>query len=919
LDLAVPRIANTVVQLTGELKTALLEGMIGSPDDLRVGPLERLTLHRPRNAATSSAGDLEAEQLVLWKVRPGSVVAEAKLRLRPQTSPLQELEIDFDSRLQVLPPSGTLPLVRSWIDQRAGTSTLHVALAKPVDSETTIPLSFLWPRVTGTGALELPSIRLRAGRLKRDWAAIQLGGGLAWKTPPVARPGDPSPAEFAAVWGNSGLSAVVFDRELPMLPALVVEVARARTQAHEQIDCSVSLRSVQVRSRIRLEATEHAFAHRLRASGGLRITKISVHGEDGEVPSHWNQADDGTVAVQLVEPVGTPLQIDVEGQATPTRLPGRLNLPLVQYQGAATSDTTLRVHRAPDVQLTFGPPTAGWKPIDDPNHGRHQAGMGRLSAVLTRSGTAGPARLQITVSENMPVLDGLVVARLTPADSSWSLEIEAGLQIAAGQLDALRLDLPAAAVGPVEISPAVEHELLALAGQTAKRLVVRPQRAVTGPLGMRIRVPLAAGADLAAIAPLIALPDAPGVRRVVALPRRSKAQAFDWETSGLQAIDPVAEGVPGALLPAGHDVFEAVAPRASATVQLRSDAPIAPRVVLASHALQVAGGRQITGTTTLDVLPGGARQFTLAIPPNLRLIHVSCAGIPAQLRRRGGGTWTVTAASSRLPQRVEVIYAGSLPRNSQLRKVDVLPWLVGAEVERTSGTLSSNKAPLTAGETADRAAHEWQVTQLEGLAVALEELSTASAGDHSAAVLQASLSQWQERFDFAQVFFELPNTHADRAAAAGRLAQLARERMAEAGILPTASTRELSPVSASVARTSHWVGPLPEFIFEATTAEPATTQSAERLIVAAAYITLAVSIALVMLLPSWWSWLARHAHFVLAAAAVVWLAAGPIPWVAVAIVPLALWLAIRSPWPRASADLGSSLLRRPERSARTGP
>jgi hypothetical protein len=64
------------------------------------------------------------------------------------------------------------------------------------------------------------------------------------------------------------------------------------------------------------------------------------------------------------------------------------------------------------------------------------------------------------------------------------------------------------------------------------------------------------------------------------------------------------------------------------------------------------------------------------------------------------------------------------------------------------------------------------------------------------------------------------------------------------------------------------------------------------------------------------SWLARYAHFVVAACGAVWLAAGPLPWLAVLVLPLAFWLVIRWPWPRVNAEPASSIFRRPERPSR---
>ena len=84
---------------------------------MHLGQAGQLALRWPAgDGATAGPARVEAEQLLLWTVRPGSVVAEGKLRLRPLGGTIREIAVEIDPRLRLLPaPANQVVRGSGWM------------------------------------------------------------------------------------------------------------------------------------------------------------------------------------------------------------------------------------------------------------------------------------------------------------------------------------------------------------------------------------------------------------------------------------------------------------------------------------------------------------------------------------------------------------------------------------------------------------------------------------------------------------------------------------------------------------------------------------------------------------------------------------------------------------------------------------
>jgi hypothetical protein len=370
--------------------------------------------------------------------------------------------------------------------------------------------------------------------------------------------------------------------------------------------------------------------------------------------------------------------------------------------------------------------------------------------------------------------------------------------------------------------------------------------------------------------------------------------------------------LPGGWLPADADLFEAVGPRPSAAARESATATAVASALVADHQLQIRTGRELTGTSTFDLLPGGAPEVTLALPPGLRLIHVSVEGIPAQPVRQGGGQWSVAITGSRVPQRLTVVYAGALAARDGGRLATIAaPRLLDVPIGQTLWTVQG--AELAESSPEADGDDTLPLVRLEAVAAAADELAHSSTTrDLSAAALRAVCEAWDDRCRDAQVQLprELPPALADRAASARERLLTAREGLVDAGLLAEAeptTARSPSERPSQLAGQLAVAGDDPSI----EVLLPSEPMSAFDMRLVAAGGALAAGWC------AWWllavgfgkAWLVRYAHFAAAAIGLIWLAVGPVPWLGGILVVLALWSVVRSPWPRPASQSTSSRIR----------
>ena len=161
----------------------------------------------------------------------------------------------------------------------------------------------------------------------------------------------------------------------------------------------------------------------------------------------------------------------------------------------------------------------------------------------------------VTRWPNQPRVTGQMFIRADEADGDWRGEAQLNLQIADGVLDELRLAIPEAWAGALEVEPAIEQRMEANSLEPRRQLTLRPRQAVTGDFRLRIRGPIHSGAS-GLVAPDVSVLGRSEIERLVLLDRGSPGQPIDWEMAGLQAAGSSdAEKLPPEWRETGADLF----------------------------------------------------------------------------------------------------------------------------------------------------------------------------------------------------------------------------------------------------------------------------------------------------------------------------------------------------------------------------
>jgi hypothetical protein len=215
------------------------------------------------------------------------------------------------------------------------------------------------------------------------------------------------------------------------------------------------------------------------------------------------------------------------------------------------------------------------------------------------------------------------------------------------------------------------------------------------------------------------------------------------------------------------------------------------------------------------------------------------------------------------------------------------------------------------GRSVDHNGQECGVVHLESLATVIDGLSTAPAPDLPASVFLESLGTWHGRFAAAQarVDQDLPPALAARAAAAQQKVRHALDRLTESGFsLPP--TPEMLATDSIETRRWQWVSSGQQEPVEIELATAADGARDVRLAWALALLAVGVVASWALASAAVQTWLAQHAHFAVAVAGAVLMAAGIVPWLGAIILVLAVWRALHSAWPRRPAEATSTVLRR---------
>ncbi len=931
LDLAIPPAARTTLVLPASGAEAVTTAGTPIPSDgngaraIFLGAASGLRVRWPETALTPGAAATgEVEQLLWWRIRPGSVLVEGRFLIRPASAPVRELLLAVDPRLRLVSPPGSTPGGPvSRVAPLAGSpDVVRVELAEPASRELAVKLSWLWTDAGGVGALTLPSIAVLEQRIRRTLVAATVEPAFTaqWEPAPQAAP-PPTAGEFLASWGESPLAPTLVQGAPPASQPLTLRVQPqpAEPQAKQTVDWSLSSTAAAARLSIKLTGVGASrLAHRLTLPPQLKVHTVTLEQGGRLAQIRWSQQADGLLAVQLLEASAPEQWLTVAAELPLSPQRQRMQLPALRLAQAALGASQMRIFRREDVRLALIDP-AGWTRQDDPQLGQYVPGLGRLVAALASGSSIGDTQPRVSRSANRPRLSGSLLIRVQEDDDDWLAEARLDLAVSGGLVDEAWLSIPAEWSERLTIQPSAggelanvpEHQILPIPGESRRHLLIRPLKAAQDRLQWTIRGPLASGPAGMEAPDVTLLGDAlageAAVQRLVLLDTRAGAERIEWETTGLQAVPLDDAALPAEWRAAGGEALRVVAPRFSAKARVRASTAAAPQVMLAEVAVQLGADRHAAVTSNFTIQPNGAAEVAFTLPPGWRLVQAQLDGVLAEAAPAGLRTWRLAAPTKSLPYRLTVVTDGRLAADGVAKGRFALaaPQLVGLAPTATAWkidggryrTLAAGGRPLPAASAAELA-----LLRLEVAAAGLEDLATAVASELPSAEQAESFRAWWRDYLSAAARLDAapqaaPAEWTARRQGAAQNAERARQRMLAGGVLmendlPLATAAPPAGMDAKVCFLSPSAAG--EIVLLAPPVRP--PQSAAPL--AALLAAVSASLFVVLPLPRVRGWLEAHAGLIVAAAGIGWWLMAPWGVAGWLLVFAAVWLALRWSWPR---------------------
>jgi hypothetical protein len=423
----------------------------------------------------------------------------------------------------------------------------------------------------------------------------------------------------------------------------------------------------------------------------LDVDRLSLIEGGVERVGRWSQDRTGTITAFLTGAVGGPQSLSLHGRL-PTifrraamaakssattntttkpspaakassgpaasaagRAPSGATLPLVQIEGCENLSSTVQLFRQPTVQVVVRN-ASGLVKLEDLPVEPGRAELGRL--VYWFRVESDQAQAELVVSRSDPKIHAEQVTRLWHDGKAWQAEIDFRLRLSGGALDELRLDVPASFAGPYQVTPAESFKVVDAAGE-GRQLILQPRQEIAADYRFRISSPLTRSSGDRIAPPDVLLKQAGPAKRYFVLPEQLGQQRIAWDTWGMKL----------GQLPAGFSapvdggpvaVYELTGRQFRANLRSSEQARSTARVRLADISFAWQADGACRGVAIFDLEPSKSLECPLWLPHGYRLVQATVDGLPATLTPAGANAWQVHLGPSRSPQRLEVIFAGTL-------------------------------------------------------------------------------------------------------------------------------------------------------------------------------------------------------------------------------------------------------------------
>ncbi len=881
LELAIPADAPAI-----ELPTA--EGQIRIQKDrglllAQLGACNRLAVRWPVGIGMeAAAANLEVEELIWVRVRPGATVLDARFKYRVLEGRVRQIRLLTDPRLRLLPSVTAQPLFTAHTIP-GDPQKIDLELSRAVSDQVVIDLSFLLTGTSGVGNLQLPRLESTGARATKRLLAASIDPALQYKELPGEDSKPMAVADFMAAWGavEARPQAAYSIPRGEAMWVLATQPGEPHTTVEQSLAVSLGRGSALVQFEAALTvAGGYLFQLGMKGPTGLAVERVSVLEDDVERVARWSVDEDGRITVFLTTPITGKQVLKMRGRVDLTR-PDATAVPKLDFAGGQIKRKEWRLYRqaAVLVEVDKNPRVAA---VDPPNAATPD-GFGALLGCYQSDDAQ--ANIKATITPNVSESRAVMVTTLERDADRWMAELACHVEVTEGLVDALQFEIPPQWLEPFRVDPPTPFKIVPVPGEARRQLMVYPQRPIQDKYQLKIRGRVVPASSDRLRVPDILLQRTQQVERYVVLPERLDLQQVSWETVGLSRAQLPAEFVaPGHATPSPH-VYQVASERFQASLKGVQRAAAEAQVGLADFHVVWQPDGNCQGVATFDLEPRGATHCVLELPSHCQLVHVSVENLSAQITPLAANRWRLSLGPPELPERVEVIYSGPLSGSPSRRHFEA-PRLVDLAVAQTLWTIYG-PPQFAPGQTRQSgqavSAARQEVVRLKNVA-ALMQLPAEITGEHLPEEIARWYRPWKQRYAASRAALDGELTAAGASGAAFEEASQAHDLDQKVAAV---DARLGAPITAT--RQASWADAASEFLATSHAARVPVRYMASGPLygIELDYRSAAST--------SWGArWVAGLALLALGAAAAVVLRGRPLPqvapWLVVGCVGFAWWL-----------------------------
>ena len=269
----------------------------------------------------------------------------------------------------------------------------------------------------------------------------------------------------------------------------------------------------------------YLFQHVLTAPAGLKIEDVSLLEDDVELAGRWSQEADGPVTVFLNDAASGPQRLLLRGRL-PIQVGKAWPLPQVRLEQCQLHSATIRT--VPPPRRVAGDPGQRPAAAAEPPGDRTKSDAECFVEAFAWDGSQ-TLPITVTVTPNRPKVRVQEVVTAQQTGGSWIARLDDRLSIHGGVVDQIEVRAPQPWNGPYQTNLPGQLQVRETPGQD-RRLVYRPQAAISGNLLLNITGPLELGRGERPNIPNIGVLQIERPERWFVLPGRAQGQAIRWQT-----------------------------------------------------------------------------------------------------------------------------------------------------------------------------------------------------------------------------------------------------------------------------------------------------------------------------------------------------------------------------------------------------